>query len=169
MKLFIMRHGEAAPQQASGVLGGNHGGSDATRELTANGQHEVLRSAQWLQTHYPKIDLAIHSPLVRARQTMDLVAQEVAIEVREVSPEITPSSDAETFASALLARLQLEPAETVLLVSHMPFVSHLVGYLDNKVQGPIFPTAGIAVLEIEPLTMAGHLESLITPAQLPPR
>lgn len=169
MKLFIMRHGEAAPQQMSGLLDGNSDASDETRELTATGRDEVLKSAQWLQTHYPKLDLAINSPLVRARQTMDLISKKVAVEVREVSTEVTPSSDPEAFASALLARLQVEPADTVLLVSHMPFVSYLVGYLDNKVQAPLFPTAGIAVLEIEPLAMAGNLESLIKPAQLSAR
>lgn len=166
MKLFIMRHGEAVPQLST-LLDGNSYASDEVRELTATGRDEVLKSAQWLHTHYPKLDLAIHSPLVRARQTMDLVSKEVAIEVREVSPEVTPSSDPEAFASALLARLQVEPAETVLLVSHMPFVSYLVGYLDNKVEAPLFPTAGIAVMEIEPLAMAGNLESLIKPTELP--
>ncbi|MCC5880939.1 MAG: phosphohistidine phosphatase SixA [Idiomarina sp.] len=165
MKLFIMRHGEAAPQQASALLGGASYATDEARELTSLGREEVVASAQWLKAHYPKLDLAISSPLVRAEQTMDLVAKEIPIESREISAEVTPSSDPESFASALLARLQVEPAETVLVVSHMPFVCYLVSYLDHKVQAPLFPTAGIAVLEIEPLAMAGDLQSMTAPPE----
>lgn len=165
MKLFIMRHGEAAPQQASALLGGISYSSDEARELTSLGRDEVEASAKWLKSHYPKLDLAISSPLVRAEQTMDIVAEHIPIELREVSDEVTPSSDPEVFASALLARLQVEPAETVLLVSHMPFVCYLVSYLDHKVQAPLFPTAGIAVLEIEPLAMAGDLQSMTAPPE----
>lgn len=165
MKLFIMRHGEAAPQQASALLGGAHYASDEARELTDLGRDEVLASANWLKSNYPTLDLAISSPLVRAEQTLDIVADHIPIEVREVSDEVTPSSDPEAFASALLARLQVEPAETVLVVSHMPFVCYLVSYLDNKVQAPLFPTAGIAVLDIEPLAMAGDLQSMTAPPE----
>lgn len=165
MKLFIMRHGEAASQQASALLGGASYSSDEARELTPMGRSEVESSATWLKSHYPKLDLAISSPLVRAEQTMDIVAEHIPIELREVSDEVTPSSDPEAFASALLARLQVEPAETVLVVSHMPFVCYLVSYLDHKVQAPLFPTAGIAVLDIEPLAMAGDLQSMTAPPE----
>lgn len=165
MKLFIMRHGEAAPQQASALLGGVSYSSDEARELTNFGEDEVRASAQWLCEHYPQLDLAIASPLVRAQQTLDIVAREIPIEQRETSDEVTPSSDPEAFASALLARLQVEPAETVLVVSHMPFVCYLVSYLDQKVQAPLFPTAGIAVLDIEPLAMRGDLQSMTAPPE----
>ncbi|MGX5914405.1 phosphohistidine phosphatase SixA [Aliidiomarina sp. Khilg15.8] len=165
MKLFIMRHGEAASQQASALLGGVSYQSDAERELTARGEEEARCSARWLHENYPHIDLAITSPLVRAKQTFDIVNAEIAFEQSEVSDEVTPSSDAEAFASALVARLQMEPAETVLVVSHMPFVCYLVSYLDNKVQAPLFPTAGIAVVDIEPLAMSGDLQSMTAPPE----
>lgn len=165
MKLFIMRHGEAAPLQASALLGGAQYASDEVRELTSYGREEVAASAKWLKQHYPKLDLAISSPLVRAEQTLDIVAEHMPIEVREVSDEVTPSSDPEAFACALLARLQIEPADTVLVVSHMPFVCYLVSFLDSKVQAPLFPTAGVAVLDIEPLAMAGDLQSMTAPPE----
>jgi phosphohistidine phosphatase len=165
MKLFIMRHGEAASQQASALLGGVSYQSDADRELTQRGEEEARCSARWLHEHYPQIDLAITSPLVRAQQTFDIVNAEIPFEQSEVSDEVTPSSDPEAFASALVARLQVEPAETVLVVSHMPFVCYLVSYLDNKVQAPLFPTAGIAVVDIEPLAMSGDLQSMTAPPE----
>lgn len=165
MKLFVMRHGEAAPQQASKILGGQTYETDAERELTARGEREVKASTQWLRAHYAQVDLAITSPLVRAKQTLDIVQAELPLKQVEISAEVTPSSDPEAFACALLARLQIEPAETVLVVSHMPFVCYLVSYLDAKVQAPLFPTAGIAVLEVDPLEMAGRLRSMTAPPE----
>ncbi|RUO25354.1 phosphohistidine phosphatase SixA [Aliidiomarina minuta] len=165
MKLFVMRHGEAAPQQASKILGGQTYNSDAERELTARGEREVEASTQWLREHYAEIDLAITSTLVRAQQTLDIVQTGIPLKQIEVSAEVTPSSDPEVFASALLARLQIEPAATVLVVSHMPFVCYLVSYLDAKVQAPLFPTAGIAVLDVDPLEMAGRLRSMTAPPE----
>ena len=163
MKLLIMRHGEAVPQQLSALRGGTPYVPDEARELNRPGRDEVTAITTWLKSEYPKLDLAISSPLVRAEQTLDIVAEQIPIEVREVSDEVTPTSDPAAFASSLLARLQLEPAETVLVVSHMPFVCYMVSYLDTKVQAPIFPTGGVAVLDVEPLAMQGDLQTMITP------
>lgn len=162
MKLFIMRHGDAVAPQWDGA---DLHLADAARQLSATGQDEVERSIRQLINDYGQaIDLAIASPLIRAQQTLDIAAAKLAIEQRETSADITPNSDPQAFASALLARLQIEPAQSVLVVSHMPFVSNLVGYLDSKVDAPLFPTAGIAVLDIEPLAMAGNLVEMIKPA-----
>ncbi|WP_194755921.1 phosphohistidine phosphatase SixA [Aliidiomarina indica] len=159
MKLFVMRHGDALPSKFE------HGKlqADEARELSAMGREEVVRVTEWLQHNYPKIDLVIVSPYIRALQTWQQVEAEIAAEVVEISSEVTPESDPEAFAGALLARLQIEPAETVLVVSHMPFVCYLVSYLDTSVQPPLFPTAGIAVIDVEPLAMLGRLESLQAP------
>lgn len=137
MKLYVMRHGEAcSPTLCAGVVQ-----PDQERELTAHGHEEAKTAGEWLASQVEKIDLVIVSPYVRAQQTWHEVAQHVAAEVIETSSEITPEGDAELFASSLLARLQIEPAEHVLLVSHMPFVCYLTAYLDRTVQPPLFPTA----------------------------
>ena len=155
MKLYIMRHGEAvAPSVGMGKVG-----ADAERELTAVGHAEAEDATQWLKAQHSTIDLALVSPYVRAQQTFQHVADSIHIEVTETSSEITPDSDPELFAGALLARLQVEPAETVLIVSHMPFVCYLVNYLDTAIEPPLFPTAGIASLEVEPLAMLGKLKA----------
>ncbi|TRW49487.1 phosphohistidine phosphatase SixA [Aliidiomarina halalkaliphila] len=159
MKLFVMRHGDAVSSKLE------HGKlqADEARELSDRGRDEVVRMTEWLREHHPKIDLVIVSPYIRAQQTWKQVEAAIAAEVVEVSSEVTPESDAEAFAGALLARLQIEPAESVLVVSHMPFVCYLVSYLDTSVQPPLFPTAGIAVIDVEPLAMLGRLESLQAP------
>lgn len=153
MKIYIMRHGEAEPPVMR-----PYPGADAKRVLTDCGHAEAETAAEWLKTQEKGIDLAIVSPYSRARQTYDHVADSFPIEVTEVSTEVTPDGDPDDFASALLARLQIEPAESVLIVSHMPFVCYLVNYLDCAVQAPLFPTAGVAVLDVEPLAMSGALK-----------
>ncbi|RUO21951.1 phosphohistidine phosphatase SixA [Aliidiomarina haloalkalitolerans] len=156
MKLYVMRHGEAcSPTLCAGVVQ-----PDQERELTAHGHEEAKTAGEWLASQVEKIDLVIVSPYVRAQQTWHEVAQHVAAEVIETSSEITPEGDAELFASSLLARLQIEPAEHVLLVSHMPFVCYLTAYLDRTVQPPLFPTAGIAQLDLEPLAMQGFWQGM---------
>ncbi|MFU8784721.1 phosphohistidine phosphatase SixA [Aliidiomarina sp.] len=159
MKLFVMRHGEArAPEMHLGSVE-----PDADRELTERGREEAIAAGKWLAEQTAKIDLVIVSPYVRAQQTYAEVAKLVGAQEVEVSVEITPEGDPELFASALLARLQIEPAESVLLVSHMPFVCYLTSYLDQRVQPPLFPTAGIAVIEVEPLAMEGCLQGVQAP------
>lgn len=159
MKLFVMRHGEAKPATMEfGTLT-----PDAERELNETGQQEAIAAAKWLASQVEHIDLVLVSPYQRARQTYAEVAKWVSAQEVEISAEITPEGDAELFASALLARLQVEPAETVLLVSHMPFVCFLTSYLDQRVQPPLFPTAGIAVIEVEPLAMEGCLQGVVAP------
>ena len=159
MKLFVMRHGEAKP--ASIDFGAVT--PDADRELNETGLQEAIAAAKWLASQIEHIDLVLVSPYQRARQTYAEVAKWVSAQEVEISAEITPKGDAELFASALLARLQVEPAETVLLVSHMPFVCFLTSYLDQRVQPPLFPTAGIAMIEVEPLAMEGYLQGMIAP------
>lgn len=159
MKLFVMRHGDALPARFErGYLQ-----PDAERELSERGHREVAQIALWLEEHVGPIDLVITSPYVRAQQTWNAVAEYITAEVVEVSSEITPEGDPEAFAGALLARLQIEPAATVLVVSHMPFVCYLVGYLDTSIQPPLFPTAGLAVMEVEPLAMLGKLQTMHAP------
>ncbi|MCO4321754.1 phosphohistidine phosphatase SixA [Aliidiomarina quisquiliarum] len=154
MKLYVMRHGEAEPPRAGYGLPG----ADAARVLTSAGHAEAEKAAQWLSIQQPKIDLAIVSPYVRAQQTFKHVAHQLPIEVIEQSNEVMPESDPQLFAGALLARLQIEPAESILVVSHMPFVCYLVNYLDAGIQPPLFPTSGIAVLDLEPLAMSGKFK-----------
>lgn len=163
MKLLVMRHGEAVAPVAHPAAG-----ADAARELTAAGRAEAVAAGTWLQQQYGALDLVLVSPYIRAQQTWEAVQQQVAAEVVEETADITPAGDPDSFATELLARLQIEPAETVLVISHMPFVSYLVQFLDTTVQAPIFPTAGIAELTAEPLAMSGRLLHLHTVHPEPP-
>ncbi|MCC5854868.1 MAG: phosphohistidine phosphatase SixA [Idiomarina sp.] len=153
MKLYVMRHGEAEPPQAGRGLPG----ADALRPLTGRGRRETEVATEWLKSKSATFDMAIVSPYVRTQETFAIVREHIPVEVTEISEQVTPEQDAEAFASELMARLQLEPAQTVLIVSHMPFVCYLISYLDRCMQPPLFPTSGIAVVEAEPLAMCGKV------------
>lgn len=139
-RLLIMRHGQAAP-----------GRPDVWRELTVQGRREVTRMAAWLARRRDS-ETAVRvlaSPYVRARQTADLMAERLGSRVETLSI-LTPEDVPDAVTDWLLAQA---PGEPLLLVSHMPLVSALTGWLveGREDQGPGFPTAAIAELEGEVL------------------
>lgn len=114
-----MRHGESE-QSAS---------SDAGRNLTRAGENEVRINCQYLND--PRPELILCSTLVRAKQTAEIVAKEIAYRKEVIIwEELVPSGKPE-----ILVRKLSELREgTILLVSHQPLVSELVAYLcDEKV------------------------------------
>lgn len=159
MKLYIMRHGDAVPAQALQA--------DAIRPLSMEGEQEVLVNAQWLVDRLaesmakPQLDWVITSPYIRAQQTATVLHSLVPSKEQSVSEDITPEGTPAVFVDWLGLMLQRNPMEHALVVSHMPFVSYLVGEIDKSIQPPIFPTAGIAVIEFEPSTGRGKLENLV--------
>lgn len=160
MKIFIMRHGDA--------LATAKGETDAERRLSREGELEVATNANWLAEHGQgqAISLALVSPYARAQQTATIVYSLVKSNAQETCSDITPDSSAEQFADYLKARLALaaeqkDDIDSVLIVSHMPFVSYLVSELDPRIQPPIFPTAGIAEIDYDVATATGKLANLI--------
>ncbi|WP_422421047.1 phosphohistidine phosphatase SixA [Pseudomonas sp. GZD-222] len=133
MKLWVLRHGEAEPRA----------NSDSERRLTAHGREQVLRSAAHLLGQDLQVILA--SPYVRAQQTAALVHQALGfIKPVQTVTWLTPDTDPQK----VIAELDKLGLENVLLVSHQPLVSCLVGMLEQgHQQGPSMSTASLAELE----------------------
>ena len=70
MRLLIIRHGKA--EERSGSLTHRH--QDAERRLTDAGRKDMRKAAKGLREIAPKIDVLATSPLVRARETADIIA-----------------------------------------------------------------------------------------------
>lgn len=150
MKLWVLRHGEAEPRA----------NTDAERRLTAHGREQVLRSAAVLLGEPLQAILA--SPYVRAQQTAGLVHQALGFaEPVQTVRWLTPDSDPQE----VIAELDKLGLEQVLLVSHQPLVSTLVGMLEQGTrQGPPMSTASLAELEGDwPLAGLMTLRSLSHP------
>lgn len=153
MKLYVMRHGEAVPPQ----VGFARPGTDAARVLTPQGHQDAIQASLWIARRQKLIDLALVSPYQRAQETFYHVQQQVQVDQIESCAEITPVGQAEFFISELMARVEQENVQSVLLVSHMPFVSYVVAFLDSSLAPPLFPTSGIACLEVDAHQLRGQL------------
>jgi phosphohistidine phosphatase len=140
MQIFIMRHGEAQSRFSQ----------DASRELTTLGQAESVATGQWLSQSVEKIDLAIVSPYVRARQTLKSVQSQLPLAEVMQTEDVTPYGDATDFRDYLRALIETRPElSSILIVSHMPFVSALVDALCQQQHSLLFATAGVAELSFD--------------------
>jgi len=115
MKLFFLRHAEAAP-----------GWDDAARELTSRGHDQCRALGGFLQQAGVGFDTAYTSPLVRARQTAEEILQHTGAEPTcqlQVTDKLLNSASASEFAAWLRC---LPDARSILLVGHNPSLSEHV-------------------------------------------
>ena len=143
-----MRHGIAEPPH----------GSDFGRNLTPRGIKGVKESVVELSGRQFIPWTIFTSPLVRARQTAELVRTELELsQPIEILDEITPDADPEK----VIGRLSVDvEKELCLLVSHQPFVSIFIKYLTNI--DVFMETANIACISMDVFEPnCGDLEWLI--------
>lgn len=142
--LFVMRHGEAEAARRD----------DKSRKLTEFGRSQAIASSSWLHKYSRdgSIDMALVSPYQRTRQTFDMMTQSHKFGDVEVCDDIVPDGDihlAHDYVDALLghSRNKPRPIKSVLLVSHMPFVSYLMDELCQNQLTPLFATGSVAVID----------------------
>lgn len=133
MRLILMRHAEAAP-----------GFPDEQRQLTAYGLRTLANAPVQLRVELEQVDHVFISPYLRTRQTFDRLETGLSF---QISKWLTPHSNPEQ----VCAFLQTLPLESrVFLVTHMPLVGWLSGYLQ---QGPSAYGSGFAPAQVEVLTL----------------
>ena len=71
MKLLLVRH--AIAEEAEAFVGA--GGSDARRPLTEIGRKKMRKGANRLRLQLRQIDVLACSPLVRSRETAEIIAR----------------------------------------------------------------------------------------------
>lgn len=150
VQLAIVRHGEA--ERGSG--------DDAARALTARGREEVVATARLLGKHLPGGARVVCSPLLRARQTADLLAVELGLQAPETVPGITPDDDP-VRALRNLGKLLVE-GRPLIVASHMPLVGALAALLEHGDMrlAPGVPTGAAIVLEGEHI-VAGLMKPVL--------
>ena len=164
MNLYLLRHGIAAAKDDPAFE------SDSDRPLTKKGIKKFRKAAGGIDRLGIPFDAILSSPLVRARQTADIVAEILGQEsaVDEI-PALAPDSSPGQLPSELSS---VEGKEHVLLVGHEPFLGKLAGFLltrknDLDVRIPL-RKGGICRIEIDavPPTQPGQMHWLLTPKQL---
>jgi phosphohistidine phosphatase len=164
MNLYLLRHGVAAAKGDPAFE------TDSERPLTKKGAKKFRKAARGIERLGVSFDAILSSPLIRARQTADLLAEALGQEsgVDEI-PALAPDSSPEQ----LLAELSsVEGKEHVILVGHEPFLGKLAAFLVNGKNNSdsVIPLkkGGICRIEIEalPSTRPGQIHWLLTPKQL---
>ena len=155
MRVILIRHGEASDPHAS---------VDGSRYLTLHGRtlsRDVARALSALGI----VPAAIYtSPLVRAVQTAEIVAQALGHEGPILVHEhLVPGAP---IGPALSILDHHEATEIIALVSHEPTVSAIAGHLSGH--GGMFPgfrTSGAAVIDVDE-DGAGQLVGRLDPITL---
>lgn len=163
MNLYLMRHGLAVERGAPGYE------SDRERPLTSKGEHKVQRLAEAIVRMGLSFDAILSSPLVRARQTADVLIEEMEAKQKvQLTDHLAPGGSAKelvTFVQGLPGSPQ-----DILLVGHKPDLDQLTSLLLTGGEDVVvvFKKGGLCKLTVEYLR-AGRcaiLEWLLTPRQL---
>ena len=157
MQLFLLRHGIAEDRRA--------GGTDFDRALTAEGRDDLDRIARGL--HRLKVAPAaiLSSPLVRARQTAEIVAPVLGRQVDIVDRLAAGVS----FEEMLRVIEERSSAGSLMLVGHEPDLSTaaalLMGAPENAL---VLKKAGLIRVDLHgpPAVGGGQLRWLLAPSQL---
>ena len=157
MELYFLRHGQAGERR-------EWGGPDEERPLTEAGKTQTARATAGLVRLGLKPDLILTSPLIRARQTAEIAAQELGIGGR-VTPDdrLGPGFDLKGL-SQIVSRHNGH--EKLLFVGHEPDFSDVVGRLIGGAQ-VVMKKGSVAAVEITGLQpLRGKLLWLATAQML---
>jgi len=160
MDLLIVRHGLAGSREEFAKTGQ----SDDLRPLTKQGVEDMKTVARGLREIVPRVDVLVTSPLARARETADIVAQTYDLQVGE-SDALRPDAEFEEFVN--WARRQPEDS-VVAAFGHEPHLSGLVAFLigesgDARID---LKKGGSCLLKFDDLPKRGRgtLRWLLTPS-----
>ncbi len=161
MKLYVIRHAiAAAPAHLP----------DAMRPLSTEGQRKFRLAAKGLTRLKPRIDLILFSPLLRARQTAEILAEALEGICRrpihlEKADCLAPPGRLDAF---ILQLMELKKAATgVAVVGHEPVLSDWIGQICFNEPGRCeLKKGGMALLELEASAGRGKLKYLLPPGVL---
>lgn len=122
MDILIVRHGIAEERAAST----RSGQDDADRELTKKGIERMKEAARGLRQCVDDIDLIATSPLIRARQTAEIVRKAYKPTQLLQIPELAPGQGPSMTTAWLQEQTDIG---CVCLVGHEPDLSELIAWL----------------------------------------
>jgi phosphohistidine phosphatase len=132
MKLYLMRHGQAASPQL-----------DPQEGLSAQGRQDIESLAQRLLTQGVRFSQVLHSEKARAQQTAEIMAAMLA---PDITPELRSGLKPNDDPRRLLPEIEIWQADT-LLTSHLPFVPNLLMQLTGQSPDVAFVPGTIVCLE----------------------
>ena len=163
MDLFILRHAIAEIRGTPGFE------SDSDRPLTAKGARKMERIAQGMLAMELAFDTILSSPILRARQTAEIVAKAFdARKLLQFSDSLAVGGDPEKLIKEL--KNGYSSYGSILLVGHEPYLSGLISTLiSGDSDLPItMKKGGLCKLTVDSLEhgRCATLEWLLAPSQL---
>ncbi len=161
MRALLLRHAIAEDTPP-------RGGGDRARALTSEGRQKMELGARALAALVPDLERVVASPLVRARQTAEILLRAypsppTLLELADLAPE-GASSDVLRFLEGQGTR------SAIALVGHEPNLSLLEAFLLTGRDRPlsVFKKGGAALIEFPARPAAGDAVLLwhLTPGQL---
>jgi phosphohistidine phosphatase len=151
---YLLRHGDAADLAPDG------GFSDEQRELTSKGIKKLHLACKTYARLMVPPDRILHSPLARARQTAEILAEHIGFAGDLVANDrLTPGANPAMSVDVLQAEL-LDGGEAIALVGHQPHLGDLLGLLlfgNQRVSLPLSKGMLAAVELNDPKVMVGRL------------
>ena len=168
MNLLVIRHAIAEDKEAFAESGRD----DDQRPLTQAGRGKMRRAAQGLRVVAGRVALLASSPLVRARETAEIVAPELGASRVEIVEALRPDQSYDELVKWLRSHSMPndDGDRVVAVVGHEPHLSGLVTWLmtggdDSRVE----LKKGAACLvhfDGPPRKGEGVLRWALTPSQL---
>lgn len=145
MVLVVVRHAKAEERS-------EFSGNDRARPLTKDGIERMEFIAKHLRHLYPKIDVLISSPLVRAQQTAEIIKREFGTKKIETTENLSPG-----FKHAeLLKFLKSYEGEVLCIVGHEPDLGEFCSWLLSGNSHSFVPLrkGGVCVVQFEGAVLA---------------
>ncbi len=157
MRLYFLRHGLAGHRH-------DWQGDDAERPLTSEGKKKMAREAKHIARLDLQPELILSSPLVRAFQTAEIVADELGLQEQLLKDErLEPGFGPEQLSEIIRTHSN---AGNLMLVGHEPDLSQTVGALVGGARLEMKKGALACVDLPDPTQLAGELLWLLPPSVL---
>lgn len=155
-ELYLIRHGVAEER-------GDAWPDDAKRPLTDEGMSRMRKAARGLSRLGVVFDIVLTSPLVRARQTAEIVAGGLAPRPSLVNIDsLAPDAG----YAALMTELEKHARKPrIALVGHEPDIGELAGRLVGSRRSLEFKKGAICRIDLDEIPASGHgqLRWFLTP------
>jgi phosphohistidine phosphatase len=141
MNLYILRHADAEPLGFNGIK------KDANRPLTDYGRKQAKKVGQALEKLDIELNHILTSPYDRAKQTAEIVADELKILDVDETDTLLPAASSVKLVDVLKT---FKADSSILLVGHQPDLGELISYFvwgEDSIEVPL-KKAGMANIEI---------------------
>jgi phosphohistidine phosphatase len=159
LELYLVRHGVAAER-------GPDYPDDSTRPLTGSGMSKLRKAAKALNALEVEFDLIITSPLVRTKQTADIIAETLTGKPQVTTSDSLAPTGTPAAVMQELARHARKPR--IALVGHEPNLGELAARLIGARSPLEFKKGAICRIDFEvpPPKGLGRLQWFVTPKML---